>query len=36
MNGYAKREFCDLAAHGYRIFADALDARRRLERRRFG
>ena len=28
MDGYTKREFCDLAAHGYRILADALDARR--------
>ena len=28
MDGYAKREFCNLAAHGYHILADALDARR--------
>ena len=28
MDGYAKREFCDVAAYGYRILADALDERR--------
>lgn len=28
MNDFNKREFCELAAHGYRILADALDAGR--------
>ena len=28
MDSYDKREFCDLTAHGYRILAKALDARR--------
>ena len=28
MDGYAKREYVDLAAHGYRILADAIEAER--------
>ena len=28
MDGYAKREFCELTAYGYQILADAIDARR--------
>lgn len=31
MNSYEKQEFCDLAAHGYRMLADAIDARRPYE-----
>ena len=28
MDGYDKREYCDLAAHGYRLLADAVEADR--------
>ena len=28
MDAYAKREYCDLAAHGYRMLADAIEADR--------
>lgn len=28
MDAYAKREYCELAAHGYRILADAIEADR--------
>ena len=31
MNSYAKREYCELAAHGYRMLADAIDADRPYE-----
>lgn len=28
MNSYSKREYCDLAAHGYRMLADSIEAER--------
>ena len=28
MDGYTKREYCDLAAHGYRMLADSVEAKR--------
>lgn len=31
MDSYTKREFCDLAAHGYRILADAIEMERAYE-----
>lgn len=31
MDSYEKREYCDLAAHGYRMLADAVEARRPYE-----
>ena len=31
MDGYSKREYCDLAAHGYRMLADAIEAKRPYE-----
>lgn len=31
MDGYSKREYCELAGFGFRLFADALDARRAYE-----
>ena len=31
MDSYTKREYCELAAHGYRMLADAIDTRRPYE-----
>jgi pimeloyl-ACP methyl ester carboxylesterase len=31
MDSYTKREYCELAAHGYRMLANAIDADRRYE-----